>query len=115
MRPMETETTSSAPLRTSLSSARSASLTTVGTSFSVARAFLSPGERRLLAELEEHELPAELKAEDYTNEADVVRSFMDAFDARLEAGLEPSRTAQEDESEQLALLQPPKRRGGEVS
>lgn len=63
-------------------------------------AFLSPGERRLLAALDEHELPPEVRELPfYSTEGDVVRLFMDTFDAHMTGIPEPRRALREGEDQ----------------
>lgn len=66
------------------------------------RAFLSPGERRILAELDRHPLPDGTRGDGLETEADVVRRLMETFDARLVDVVEPPRAR----SPQLALPEP---------
>lgn len=69
------------------------------------RSFLSPGERRTLEAADAHPLPDDVRSEGYETEGDVIRLFMDLFDARLGPECEPPATARADESAQLLLLQ----------
>lgn len=65
--------------------------------------FLSPGERRHLAALDEHELPLEHQEFGYYTEGDVVRLFMETFDAHVVDIPEPRRAMREGETEQMLL------------
>jgi len=62
--------------------------------------FLSPGERRVLVELDAYELPVEHQELFYSTEGDVVRLFIDELDAHMIDVAEPQRALQRDETEQ---------------
>lgn len=65
--------------------------------------FLSPGERRILAELDEHEIDVECQELGYFTEGDVVRLFMETFDAHMLDIGEPRRAVRADETEQMVI------------